>query len=59
MKLGYIEGSEDGVPQAIEQIGLSVTIFDENYLSSGDLSKFDNYCCLNLCLVNWFRFCGE
>ena len=41
VKIGYIMGSGDKVPQAIEQMGLSVTMLDENYLSSGDLSKFD------------------
>ena len=41
VSVGYIMGSGDRVPQAIEQMGLSVTMLDENYLSAGDLSKFD------------------
>ncbi len=41
LRVGYIQGSGDKVPQAIEQMGLNVTMLDENYLSTGDLLKFD------------------
>lgn len=41
LRVGYIQGSGDKVPQAIKQMGLNVTMLDESYLSTGDLSKFD------------------
>jgi LmbE family N-acetylglucosaminyl deacetylase len=41
VKVGYIMGSGDNVPEAIKQIGLSVEMLNETELSSGDLSRFD------------------
>lgn len=41
VNIGYIMGSGDKIPQAIKQMGLNITLLDENYLSTGDLSKFD------------------
>jgi hypothetical protein len=41
VKLGYIAGSGDQVPEAIEQMGLPVTLLNETDLSTGDLSRFD------------------
>jgi LmbE family N-acetylglucosaminyl deacetylase len=41
VKVGYIRGSGDRVPDAIKQLGLEVTEIDEATLSSGDLSQFD------------------
>ena len=41
VRVGYIMGSGDEVPEAIRQMGLSVTMLDEKDLTSGDLSKFD------------------
>ncbi|MEP7077055.1 MAG: hypothetical protein ABI878_14715, partial [Acidobacteriota bacterium] len=41
VRVGYIMGSGDKVPQAIKRLGLSVTMLDGNYLATGDLSKFD------------------
>jgi hypothetical protein len=39
--VGYIMGSGDEVPAAIERMGLKVTMLDENDLATGDLSRFD------------------
>ena len=41
VKVGYIRGSGDRVPDAIKQLGLEVTEIDGATLSSGDLSEFD------------------
>ena len=41
VKVGYIMGSGDQVPDAIRRMGLEVTLLDEADLSSGDLSRFD------------------
>ncbi len=41
VRVGYVAGSGDKVPQAIERLGLSVKMLDENDLTTGDLSRFD------------------
>ena len=41
VRVGYIMGSGDKVPDAIKRMGLSVTMLDEKALSTGDLSQFD------------------
>lgn len=41
VRVGYIMGSGDEVPEAIRRMGLSVTMLDETQLSTGDLSRFD------------------
>jgi len=41
VRVGYIMGSGDKVPEAIQQMGLAVTMLEEQDLSTGDLSKFD------------------
>ncbi|MGC2234728.1 MAG: PIG-L family deacetylase [Pyrinomonadaceae bacterium] len=41
VKVGYVMGSGDAVPEAIRQMGLSVELLDETALTSGDLSRFD------------------
>ncbi|HEX8424475.1 MAG TPA: PIG-L family deacetylase [Pyrinomonadaceae bacterium] len=41
VRVGYIMGSGDEVPDAIRQMGLTVTLLDETQLASGDLSRFD------------------
>ena len=41
VNVGYIMGSGDDVPEAIRQMGLSVTMLDEKDLASGDLAKYD------------------
>jgi LmbE family N-acetylglucosaminyl deacetylase len=41
VKVGYITGSGDAVPEAIRQMGLSLELLGENDLASGDLSRFD------------------
>ena len=41
VRVGYIMGSGDTVPEAIKRMGLSVTMLGETDLSTGDLSKFD------------------
>jgi LmbE family N-acetylglucosaminyl deacetylase len=41
VRVGYIMGSGDAVPEAIRQMNLSVEMLNENDLTSGDLSRFD------------------
>ena len=41
VNVGYIMGSGDEVPAAIRRMNLPVTMLDENYLSTGDLARFD------------------
>ena len=41
VKVGYIMGSGDKVPEAIRRMGVEVTMLDEKILSTGDLSQFD------------------
>ncbi len=41
VRVGYIMGSGDSVPEAIKRLGLSVTMLEEKDLSTGDLSQFD------------------
>ena len=41
VKVGYISGSGDRVPEAIRQMGLSVELLSEKQLASGNLSMFD------------------
>ncbi len=41
VKVGYIMGVGDVVPQALEQIGATVTQIDTNDLAWGDLSTYD------------------
>jgi LmbE family N-acetylglucosaminyl deacetylase len=41
VRVGYIMGSGDEVPEAIRRMGLDVTLLDEMQLATGDLSRFD------------------
>ena len=41
VKVGYIEGSGDRVPDAIQQMGFDVETISESDLANGDLSKYD------------------
>lgn len=41
VKVGYVMGSGDLVPQAIRRLGLPVTLLDEETLATGDLQAFD------------------
>lgn len=41
VNVGYIMGSGDSVPEAIERMGLPVTMLDEKELTTGDLSRYD------------------
>ena len=41
LKIGYIMGVGDRVPEAIAQLGARVTLIDADTLASGDLSQFD------------------
>lgn len=41
VRIGYIPGSGDSIPQAIAQMGLNVETIDAPMLASGDLSRFD------------------
>jgi LmbE family N-acetylglucosaminyl deacetylase len=41
LRVGYIIGVGDQVPQAIEQLGARLTFIDPDELAGGDLSKYD------------------
>jgi hypothetical protein len=41
VKVGYVMGVGDKVPDAIEQLGASVQLLDSDMLASGDLSRFN------------------
>ena len=41
VRVGYVMGSGDQVPEALRRIGLEVTLLDEAALASGDLGRFD------------------
>ncbi len=41
VRVGYIMGSGDNMPEAIRQMGLPVDLLNETDLTSGDLSKYD------------------
>ncbi len=41
VKVGYIMGSGDKVSQAIQRLGLNVTMLDEKALSTGNLNQYD------------------
>ncbi len=41
VKVGYIMGSGDKVPEAIKRLGLDVQMLEEIDLATGDLAKFD------------------
>jgi len=41
VKVGYVMGTGDRVPEAINLLGLSTTMLEEKDLSTGDLSKYD------------------
>lgn len=41
VRVGYVMGTGDRVPEAITLLGLPVTMLDERDLTTGDLSRFD------------------
>lgn len=41
VKVGYIEGSGDSIPEAMRQMGLDVKMIGKKELTSGDLSGYD------------------
>lgn len=41
VRVGYVMGSGDQVPDAIRRMGLDVTLLNADQLSAGDLSRFD------------------
>jgi LmbE family N-acetylglucosaminyl deacetylase len=41
VKVGYIMGSGDEVPDALRRMGVDVTMIDKEMLTTGDLSRFD------------------
>jgi LmbE family N-acetylglucosaminyl deacetylase len=41
VRLGYVMGSGDDVPEAMRQLGLDVTPLEDEDIASGDLSRFD------------------
>ncbi|RYD52922.1 MAG: PIG-L family deacetylase [Sphingobacteriales bacterium] len=40
-RIGYITGAGDEVPEALRNVGYTVTELNENQIQSGDLSRFD------------------
>lgn len=40
LKIGYVTGTGDAVPESIRQLGADVTFLDATALASGDLSQF-------------------
>ena len=41
VKVGYVMGAGDEVPEAIRRMGIDVTMLDADMLATGDLSRFD------------------
>jgi len=41
VKVGYVMGTGDQVPEALRRMGLDVTLLGEEALSAGDLDRFD------------------
>jgi LmbE family N-acetylglucosaminyl deacetylase len=41
VKIGYVMGGGDEVPDAIRRLGVAVTLLDADMLATGDLSQFD------------------
>ena len=41
VKVGYIMGSGDQIPEAIRQMGFDVELLDKKYLTNGDFSRYD------------------
>jgi LmbE family N-acetylglucosaminyl deacetylase len=41
VKVGYVMGGGDQVPDAIRRMGISVTMLDADMLATGDLAQFD------------------
>jgi len=41
VKVGYIMGSGDEVPEALRRMGVDVTMVDADVLATGDLARFD------------------
>jgi LmbE family N-acetylglucosaminyl deacetylase len=41
VRVGYVMGSGDEVPEALRRMGLQVTLLEESDLAAGDLSRFD------------------
>jgi hypothetical protein len=41
VKVGYVMGSGDQVPDMIRRMGVDVTLLDDEMLATGDLSRFD------------------
>ena len=41
VRVGYVMGSGDRVPEALHRLGLDVTLLDDGMLATGDLSAFD------------------
>jgi hypothetical protein len=41
VKVGYVMGSGDQVPDALRRMSIDVTLIDEDMLATGDLSRFD------------------
>jgi hypothetical protein len=68
LRVGYVMGTGDEVPEALEQLGVPVTLLDDAALQKGDLSAFntivigvrayevrDALRANNACLLEWVR----
>jgi LmbE family N-acetylglucosaminyl deacetylase len=40
-EIGFIPGAGDDIPACLKQIGYNVTVLDDDFLTKGDLSKFN------------------
>jgi hypothetical protein len=41
VRIAYLMGSGDKIPEALRRLGLQVTLLDDEYLTTGDLDRFD------------------
>lgn len=41
LRVGYVAAENDAIPSALRQLGIEVTLLDENALAFGDLARFD------------------
>lgn len=41
VRVGYVMGSGDKVPEALARLGIEVTLLDDDYLATGELVRFD------------------
>ena len=59
VKVGYIMGTGDKVPEAIKRLGLDVTMLEEKDLATGDLSKYRYDCRRHSRFAGQTGFCRQ